>query len=656
MKKNFFSANKMQLLLAVAFLGNLNAFAANATINADFSSHSQFPKPQYQNKLGTFWLDLSEAEVSVNNVSKRFNEYFGLDQHHTFELIKEQFNSETGFTNSSYQHFYKNVKVHGDVVFIHAKQEKVNYLSGQIVNIKDVSVSATISIDKVKAVAYDDFGRKENVKESAVETFIIKQESGENGLMPTLVNKINLTAVYPLKSIDYIIDATSGALISQTNKIYKVDTPSTSTTYFRGNKSMTVDSYNGTYRLMDNARQIRTLNGSQLTGSLNANGTFSGFTEYTNATPNFTSTNSRPAVEVHWAMRQTYDYYKNIHNRTSFDGNGHSINNYYDAGAALGTDENAGALDEVIDNDIYNGMFYGRGGADLHPVVSLDVAGHEFSHMVINRNGNGGLDYKGESGALNESFADIFGTAVEFYVNDNPNWTIGEGIIKNNVNPNYLRNMSDPNNTPAFLAPNQPDTYKGNHWLSTNSSFDNGGVHINSGVGNYWFYLLSVGGMGTNDLGNKYYVNGITIQKAEKIAYNALTGGLSPTATYLDAYNATITAALTMYGANSNEWEQVVNAWYAVGMGDAPASTKNYEMQSKLKVYPNPTTGNEVTIDSDLDTSTTVEMFDLTGKKVLAPMLLDNRTVINVSAYKTGMYILKFKSHTGEYSHKLMIK
>ena len=79
-------------------------------------------------------------------------------------------------------------------------------------------------------------------------------------------------------------------------------------------------------------------------------------------------------------------------------------------------------------------------------------------------------------------------------------------------------------------------------------------------------------------------------------------------------------------------------------------------MQLKLKVYPNPTTGNEFTIESELDEATTVEMFDLTGKKVLAPTLLQNRTTLNVATYKTGMYILKFKSNKGEYSHKLMIK
>ncbi|MEG1266772.1 MAG: M4 family metallopeptidase [Myroides sp.] len=613
------------------------------------------PKPRYQNAFGTFMVDFTNSNVSVSEFTNNLNDYFNLDNSHKFELVNEKNDSQTGFTNYSYQHYYNDVKVNGDMIFLHAKEGKLQFVNGQVVNVKELSTSGSISEEKLKSIAYEDFGRKENVKESKVETYILKHQTEKNVVLK-LVNKINLTSFNPIKSVDFVIDAQTGEIVSQIDKVMHADTPSSSATYFRGTKSITVDSYSGGYRLMDNARKIKTVNGSQVGWGLNSDGTFSGYSEYTNTVANFTSTSSRPAVEVHWGMIKTYDYYKNIHNRSSFDGNNHSIHNYYDAGDFLGDDENAAAFDEMFGSDLYNGMFYGKGGSDMHPVVALDVAGHEFTHMVVNRNGNGGLNYQGESGALNESFADIFGTAIEFYVNDNPNWTIGEGIFKSNINYNYFRSMSDPNTIPAFLAPNQPDTYEGNYWANTSSSFDNGGVHINSGVGNHWFYLLSVGGMGINDLNNNYYVNPITIQKAEKIAYKALTTGLTPTATYLDAYNATIAAAITLYGANSNEWEQVVNAWYAVGIGDAPASTKNYEMQSKLKVYPNPTTGNEVTIESELDAATPVEMFDLAGRKVLAPTLLQNRTTINVAGYKTGMYILKFKSNQGEYSHKLMIK
>ena len=388
-------------------------------------------------------------------------------------------------------------------------------------------------------------------------------------------------------------------------------------------------------------------------GNVNSLGEFTGTSEFTSSSANFNTTKTKPAIDVHWAMSKTYDYYKNVHNRNSYDGNGSIIRNYYNPPSFVFYADNAGAFD----NQGIVGMLYGAGDQYFTPVVALDVAGHEFSHLVVSRNGSGGLDYQGESGALNEAFADMFGTAIEFYVNDQPNWTVGEGLWKiSQVTPNYLRSLENPNSGPAIVEAQQPDTYKGKYWADTNSADDNGGVHINSGVGNHWFYLLSVGGSGINDKGNNYGVNGIGIQKAEKIAYKALTNGLSSSATYLDVFNATKIAVTNLYGANSNEWNQVVNAWYAVGIGNAPASNINYEMQTKLNIYPNPVSGNEVFIDSSLDKTTTVELFDLTGKQILAPKILDYKTTINVSAYKTGMYILKFKSNSGEYSHKLMIK
>ncbi|WLD25024.1 M4 family metallopeptidase [Flavobacterium dauae] len=664
MNKKIFQLKKIQagVFLAGILLVNTNTiFAINTSIQIN-SYSSELPRPQYQNEYGTFLVDATNSKISVSEFYNQLNDYFGLDNQHTFELVNEQRDANTGYSSYSYQHFYNDVKVNGDMVFVHAKNDKVQYINGQIIKIADLSVIHSIDEAKIKEVALNNFGAADNVQVGTIENFIYKQESNEGKILLKQVAKINLTATKPFKTVEYLIDVQSNEILSQLDKLHKADAQSTSATYFRGNQSITVDSYNGSYRLKDNTRNIRTLNAVNLDGYLNADGTFSGYTEYTNSSANFTATSTKPAVEVHWAMKNTYDYYKNIHSRTSFDGNGHVINNYYDAGAMLGTNENAAALDEVNNGYELIGMFYGKGGSYIHPVVSLDVAGHEFSHMVVSRNGNGGLDYQNESGALNESFADMFGTAIEFYVNDNPNWTMGEGLMKSNsITPNYFRSMSNPNSAPTMIGmPSQPDTYKGTYWQNTtsnpNNNNDQGGVHTNSGVGNHWFYLLSEGGSGVNDINKSYNVTGITIQKAEKIAYKALTTGLSSSATYLDAYNATIAAAATLYGANSNEWKQVVNAWYAVGIGNGAASTKNYEMEAKLKVYPNPVTGDEVTIESDLPETTTVEMFDMTGKQILAPKQMENRTILNTSSYKAGVYILKFKSTLGEYSHKLIVK
>ena len=151
-----------------------------------------------------------------------------------------------------------------------------------------------------------------------------------------------------------------------------------------------------------------------------------------------------------------------------------------------------------FENAYWNGyyMMYGNGEKQFYPLVSADVVGHELTHGLISNTAD--LEYKGESGALNEAFADIFGTAYEFWLyekyNKNKNleddilgdsdWFIGEDLARID---DFLRNMLNP------LEGDQPKEYKGEKWHPTNNSFDYGGVHINSGVPNYLFYLMCTG-------------------------------------------------------------------------------------------------------------------------------------------------------------------
>jgi len=273
-----------------------------------------------------------------------------------------------------------------------------------------------------------------------------------------------------------------------------------------------------------------------------------------------------PALDVHWGMEETYDFYLNVFSRNSYDGSGSIIKQYINSPLTQpnqgGDPNNAFAMSSP-----YNIMVYGMGdGTLMSPVVGLDVEGHEFTHMVVNNNGNGGLTYQGESGALNESFADIMGTCVEFYSGVNPDWNIGEDVV---VSASNLRSMSNPNN-PTGLS-QQPDTYNGTYWANpADTTNDNGGVHINSGVQNFWFYLLSQGGSGTNDIGNAYSVTGVGIADARQIAYRNLVTYLTPNATYLDAYNGALQSAEDLYGNPSTQHTSVRQAWYAVGIGNDP--------------------------------------------------------------------------------------
>jgi len=263
-----------------------------------------------------------------------------------------------------------------------------------------------------------------------------------------------------------------------------------------------------------------------------------------------------PALDVHWAMGVTYDFFLETFGRTSYDNRGSVIKSYLNSLSYQIRLNGASAKGPP-----YNITKYGLGDGDEHnPWVGLDIVAHEFTHLIIDNIGDGVLDYNKESGALNESFADIFGTSIEFYSGVNPDWQIGEDIkIKEN---DAERDMSEPNKF------DQPNTYLGTHWQDTNNIRDNGGVHTNSGVQNYWFYLLSNGGVGQNDNGDNYSVTGIGIDKAARITYKNLTTYLTKTSNYNDAYEGSLRAAQDLYGDSSQEYKSVREAWYAVGIGN----------------------------------------------------------------------------------------
>lgn len=360
-----------------------------------------------------------------------------------------------------------------------------------------------------------------------------------------------------------------------------------------------------------------------------------------------------PALDAHWGMEQTHDYYLTVFNRDSYDGQGSEIRNYINGMVAYGgTQDNAASLPSP-----YNSMVYGLGdGVSMGPVVGLDVMGHEFTHLVTDNNGHGGLNYQDQSGALNESFSDMMGTAIEFFADSaNANWTIGEGIMLNA--PYYMRSMSNPKG-PANVSQDfqpQPDTYLGQYWYTGNQ--DNGGVHINSGVPNKWFYLLSMGGSGTNDNNYHYQVTGQGIKKAEKIAYETFTQYLTPTATFVDAYNGSLNAASDLYGANSSEYNAVKAAWLAVGVpnNDSTNGITTTQVKNNLvKVYPNPA-HTEFTVSSSWNQPFEMQIYSISGAKISTTIIKPGTNTVSVSDLSKGVYFLKYEMNQKAYAEPLTV-
>ncbi|MEP7171423.1 MAG: M4 family metallopeptidase, partial [Bacteroidota bacterium] len=147
-------------------------------------------------------------------------------------------------------------------------------------------------------------------------------------------------------------------------------------------------------------------------------------------------------------------------------------------------------------------------------------------------------------------------------------WLIGDEI-----GGTPFRNMADPNQY------QNPDCYNGLYWNNPNE------VHNNSGVLNFWFYLLTEGGTGTNDLNDVYNVTGIGIDNAASILYRTWAVYLFPNADYADARYYSIQAAVDLFGPCTPEVIATTNAWYAVGVGAEFIPGVNSDFTSALTTY-----------------------------------------------------------------------
>jgi Zn-dependent metalloprotease len=248
----------------------------------------------------------------------------------------------------------------------------------------------------------------------------------------------------------------------------------------------------------------------------------------------------------------TYDLYFNVYGRNSIDNNGLPLNStvHYQKG---------------YDNAFWDGqqMVYGDGDEDL-PVnerlfnrftACLDVIAHELTHGVTQNEAN--LAYFTQSGALNESFSDVFGALVKQQQRGQTaaeaDWIIGEGLFTSNVNGVGIRSMKAPGTAyddPVLGKDPQPGHMKD----YVNTIEDNGGVHINSGIPNRAFYVTAV------------EIGGFAWEKAGRIWYKTLTDKLQSTSNFQNAADLTFEAAGELFGVNSLEQAAVKKGWSEVGI------------------------------------------------------------------------------------------
>ncbi len=464
---------------------------------------------------------------------------------------------ELGFTHTRYNLSYNNIPVHAYQVVAHAQNGKLVSINGNLNGINKPINSISISESKALAVALKKVNAKKyKWEDKATETQLRKSlnnpdfsyyPKGELIIYATenkfsYAYKFAIYADVPLFGANVIIDAQNGSVLAEENLIHTIDVPGTAKTKFSGTQNIICDSVSPTmFRLREYSRGL----GIE-SYDLNTSTSTSAAVDYTNTSSAWTNTTTIDQIgtDAHWGAEMTYDYYLNVHSRNSINNAGFKLISYSDYGVSYG-------------NAFWNGSYMTYGSGSAGGFVGLDICGHEITHGLTGM--TAGLIYQNESGALNESYSDIFGLCIEAYAKPlSWNWDIGETV-------GGIRSFSNPNSM------SQPDTYFGTSWYT--GTGDNGGVHTNSGVSNYWFYLLTQGGTGVNDISSSYTVTGIGMSDAARIAFRALTVYFSSGTNYASARNLTTQAAIDLFGACSNEVYQTKSAWYAVGVGPSPSGT-----------------------------------------------------------------------------------
>lgn len=451
-------------------------------------------------------------------------------------LLRVEDDPLSGMEHRRYQQYFSGLEVFGGEIIQHFKNSSLQDLDGEYYLITEMEMQPGLT----PAQAADFFRRELNdpeLKERAEESklLIFPVQDGIYRLAYRIV--LERGAEY---SMTGFIDARSGETLSRYSNI-KTEALTIGTGIgCHGEKLKLSTNYeNGKYWLMDKGlnRPVK-----QYT-----------FYKQNNLVLTDTDNNwdtDKASYTAHANMGLTYNYYYQALQRHGID------NHNLDIKAIV---HYPGGTDNAFWNPTYKTMYFLDPGSEgFQTAAALDVIAHEYSHGVTQFTCN--LVYANESGALNEAFSDIMGTAVEF--NWQPegtgflkaDWYMGEDIFTNFGY--YLRNLANPNSNgyPSHLSQkvNLPNTQAG----------DWGGVHRNSTIYGHAYYLLAHGG--TNTISN-VTVSGIGMEKATKIFYRAFTVYLTPGSKFVDAANAILKSASVLFGSASNEMEQSKQAMRAIG-------------------------------------------------------------------------------------------
>lgn len=570
---------------------------------------------QIRNK-GKVLIIRDAYQIPVQDFFAKYQKQFGLTSADDM-VIKEEIVKINGNKDYRYQQHFHGIPIEGATLILHEKDGKIISCNGSIVNNfnrpftpivnAEDAVRTAIESTPAKTYAWEVDAMEQDIKtlfqdEKATyyptpKLLFFDPNYSYNAQNYRLTFAIDILSMEPFNRQIVYVDATTGDVVKIVKKNQNINVEVQAETRYDGIRTITVDSVAPNQFYM---REIgRGAGNGILTRTLNNTGNL--FMMDTNQSSDIIENDNyfdsdRAANSAHYGAEKTYDYYYQKFNRNSVDNHGMRLTSYVHYGNNI---ENAGWAQ--------NAMFYGD-GTNGYEFTFLTVCGHEITHGVTEHSAN--LVYENEPGALNESFSDMLGVMIAYFASDTLKWTIGDEIHQT------FRDMSNPQ------AYENPDTYQGNYWVTDGSDY--GGVHTNSGVANYWFYLLCQGGEGVNDNGTYYNVDPIGTTMAENIAYTTLTSYMIETSDYHDAYEFSIMAAEELYGSCSQAVQTVAAAWNAVGVGRNFSDTIVF-LNSILSPATDCALGNEETITIELEYNSCNQALPA-GTAIQVRTLLDQQT------------------------------
>jgi Zn-dependent metalloprotease len=460
--------------------------------------------------------------------------------------------------------------VHLDTINEVEAEPTTDTLISNITVSTDPALTAEFAISAAKARYKEKKGCDDCLTDAPVaDLWVLRHEGVDH-----LVYRVRLSRLDGTENTSepiYFIDAHTGDLVWSYDNLQTQAATGSGVSLYSGTQAISTYQSGTSYYLEDLSRAIGTFdnrNSAKINTAMGFINSFGSTYRFVDADNLWNTSTQRAGVDAHYGAGMVYDYFLTVHGRNGIDGAGgpRTLAAVNGSTGLISSNVHFGkSYNNAFWTDSKNQMYYGDGdGTNFSPLVTLDICGHEMQHGITSR--TAGLAYSGESGALNESWSDVFGAMVELYASGGQEttatWWIGEDANTPSIAGDALRYMDTPHRAGnyGYTANDDPDHYSERY----TGTGDNGGVHINSGISNHVFYLVAKGGNHAHIPGP--FVTGIGADKAAKIWYKAITTYMTSSTNFAGARAATLNAATSLYGAGSAEYNAVADAWSACGV------------------------------------------------------------------------------------------